>query len=274
MMAGLLHAEWIKLRRLRVTWLTPLLPTFLVFVGGIRIVNSLAESNQRYGVTLDDTILKSFAFPQLMLGGLQFASALGTLLVVIFMTAIVGNEYIFDTWKTLLTRRAGRGRFLMVKLSYALAESTLTLILVPVVFQATTLIAMRSVLNLAPPADFAPSQMASLGITFIVAWVRLAIAATIGLLATVITRSGAGGIALAAPWLLGDLLVNGLSLGNAMWQDLAPYTFNFNLAAFEAYLYGNSSDVSLVHCIAILLIYTVGFSLLAVVIFRRRDIAG
>ncbi len=271
---GLLRAEWIKLRRLRATWVTPLLPTALVLVGGIRIVQAMAESQQQYGITIDDAMIKSFAFPQLMIGGLQFASALGTLLVAIFITAIVGNEYAFDTWKAVLTRRAGRGRFLMVKLSCALVESTVTLVLTAVVLQVAVLITLRSVLNIVPPASVTPNDMTSLGITFVMAWLRLAIAATIGLLATVIARSGAGGFVLTGPWLLGDLLINGLSLGGGLWRDLVPYTFNYNLAAFEAYLRGGHSEVSLAHCLIILSVYTVGLTLLAITVFRRHDIAG
>jgi hypothetical protein len=57
-----------------------------------------------------------------LLNGLQFVAILGTLLVVLFITAIVGNEFSCDTWKTVLTRRAQRGHFLMVKLGYALAD--------------------------------------------------------------------------------------------------------------------------------------------------------
>jgi ABC-type transport system involved in multi-copper enzyme maturation permease subunit len=274
MTVGLLHAEWIKLRRLRTTWLLPLLPLVLMLAGGIRIVYALAETSRTFGFAVDETILQSFAFPQPLLNGLQFVSILGTLLVVLFIAAIVGNEFGYDTWKTVLTRRAQRGQFLMVKLGYALAEITITLILVPLLFQAVLLIALRLMLSTAPPTDFSRSNWEAVGITFVVAWVRLAIAATIGLLSTVLTRSSASGMALATPWLLGDLLINALSLNGGMWRDLVPYTFNYNLAAFETYLRGGNGEVSVVHCLSMLLIYTVGLSLTAVVVFRRRDIAG
>jgi ABC-2 type transport system permease protein len=274
MMIGLLRAEWIKLRHLRITWLMPFLPAALLMIGGIRTIQSAAESIKMYGITVDDTIIKSFAFPQPMLTGLQFASVLGTLLIVIVVTTIVGNEFGFDTWKILLTKRAGRSRFLLVKLVYALSEAAVTLILAPLVFQIVILIMLRAVLHVTPSTSFAPAELATLGVTFLVAWVRLTIAATIGMLATVITRSSSGGIALAAPWLLGDLLINGLSFTGGMWRDLAPYTFNANLTAFEAYLQGGHGEVSPAHCLAVLLIYTLGFTALAMIVFRRRDIAG
>jgi len=274
MMTGLLRAEWIKLRHLRITWLTPILPAALLMIGGIRTIQSAAESIQMYGITLDDTILRSFAFPQPMLTGLQFASVLGTLLIVISVTMNVGNEFAFDTWKILLTKRARRSRFLLVKLAYALVEAAVTLILAPLVFQIVILIMLRTTLNITPPTSFTSGEVATLGITFLVAWVRLTIAATIGLLATVLTRSSSGGIALAAPWLLGDLLINELSFAGGLWRDLAPYTFNLNLAAFETYLQGGRAEVSDAHCVAVLLVYTVGFTWLAAIVFRRRDIAG
>jgi ABC-2 type transport system permease protein len=274
MIAGLLHAEWIKLRRLRTTWLLPLLPLGLLLLGGIRIVFSLAETSRAYGLALDGDILQSFAFPQPLLNGLQFVAILGTLLVVLFITAIVGNEFGYDTWKTVLTRRAQRGHFLMVKLGYALAEITVTLILVPLAFQAVLLITFRLLLHITPSVDFSLDQWKLVGIAFVVAWGRLTIAATIGLLSAILTRSSASGMAVATTWLLGDLLINGLSFSGGMWRDLVPYTFNYNLVAFEAYLRGDVGQVSVAHCLVLLLFYTVGLSLIAIVVFRRRDIAG
>ena len=274
MTVGLLRAEWIKLRRLRVTWLLPILPMVLMLVGGMRIAYAVAETSRSDGLALDETVLQSFAFPQLLLNGLQFVSVLGTLLVVLFITSIVGNEFGYDTWKTVLTRQARRGHFLMVKLTYALAEITLTLILVPLVFQAAVLITLQLTTNTALPFDSSTNHWDTLGITFVVTWIRLAIAATIGLFSAVLTRSSASGLALATPWLLGDLLINALSFGGGMWRDLVPYTFNYNLAAFETYLRGGSGEVSVAHCLSVLLFYTVGLALAAVVVFRRRDIAG
>ena len=49
MMTGLLRAEWIKLRHLRITWLTPILPAALLMIGGILTIRSVVESIQTYG---------------------------------------------------------------------------------------------------------------------------------------------------------------------------------------------------------------------------------
>ena len=144
----------------------------------------------------------------------------------------------------------------------------------PIAFQLGVLFALRAALGLTPALQFAPGQLGSLGIDFSVAWVRLTIAATIGLLATVVTRSHGGGTALAIPWLLADLLVNGLASTGSMWRTLVPFTFNYNLAAFDAHLRGNASSVPLAQCLIALLVYTVGFAWLAVATFRQRDIAG
>ena len=46
MTVGLLRAEWIKLRRLRVTWLLPILPMVLMLVGGMRIAYAVAETSR------------------------------------------------------------------------------------------------------------------------------------------------------------------------------------------------------------------------------------
>ena len=271
MMTGLLRAEWIKLRHLRITWLMPVIPVVLVLLAAIPPIFALADAARQSDVA---DVLDTYAFPQPLLIGLQIAAVLGSLLVVIFMTATVGNEFAFDTWKTLLTRNARRGRILMVKLSYALVEATAVLIIVPIAFQLGVLFALHTALGLTPAMDITPGQLGSLGTDFIVAWVRLAIAATIGLLATVVTRSHGGGTALAIPWLLADLLVNGLAMTGGMWRTLVLFTFNYNLNAFDAYLRGNSSSVPLAQCLIALLVYTIGFAWLAVATFRQRDIAG
>lgn len=274
MTAALLRAEWLKLRKLRLTWLMPILPSALVLLGAIPPIFALADTYRRFGTAASNDILSAYAFPQPMLAGLQIANLLGSLLVVIFVTATVGNEFGFDTWKVLLTRRAERGRFLLVKLGYALAEATAILIIVPIVFQLGILLALRATLDIAPPGQVSPGELESLGVTFIISWIRLAIAATIGLLATIVTRSSGGGMAIAAPWLLADFIVYGLGFTGGMWRDIVPYTFNLNLVALEAYLGGRAGAVSLAHCLIVLSLYTIGFTLLAVTIFRRRDVAG
>ncbi|HJW82668.1 MAG TPA: hypothetical protein VJ754_00035, partial [Anaerolineae bacterium] len=75
-------------------------------------------------------------------------------------------------------------------------------------------------------------------------------------------------------WLLADSFVNGLSFVGGVWRDLAQLSFNLNLSALEAYLRGSAGAVPFTQCLAVLLAYTLGFTLLAVVVFRRRDIAG
>ncbi|HEY4723893.1 MAG TPA: hypothetical protein VII92_18710, partial [Anaerolineae bacterium] len=70
------------------------------------------------------------------------------------------------------------------------------------------------------------------------------------------------------------LMINILSDAGGMWRNIVPYTFNFNLVAFEAYLQGGHSEVSAAHCVIALLVYTMGLTWLALIVFRRRDIAG
>ena len=261
MMGGLVRAEWLKVRRQPSLWLTIAIPLALAVLGAWITGQTLA----RFGSVAP-------AFPRPMLSGLEFVNFLGNILIVMLATGIVGSEYGYDTWKNLLTRRAGRGPFLAVKLGYALAAATAIIILVPLAYQLITLLAYAST---APTATL-PEAVPDLVIALLVAWLRLAIAACIAVFTTVIARSSCGGLVLALPWLIIDGIVAGLgSLPfRSFWHDVAPYTFNYHLSALAADLSGGAGNVSPLYSASVLLAYTAGLFALAVVIFRRRDIAG
>ena len=274
MTAGLLRAEWLKLRRMGITWLILVVPAVLALLGSLLSIFSMADVARRYGSGMIQRTLAEFAFPQPAMLGLQIVDFLGPILILIFMTAVVGNEFSLDTWKNLLTRHAGRGRFLIVKLAYALAEAGAAIILVPAAFQAGVLFALRTALDITPSLSLSAGDLQTLSAAAIITWLRLAIAACLGLLASVVTRSSGGALAIAAPWLLADSFVNGLSFVGGLWRSVSQYTFNLNLGALDTYLRGGAAPVSLAHCLLVLSVYTAGFIMLAIMVFRRRDIAG
>ena len=273
-MIGLWRAEWLKLRRMGITWTTLFLPVALALVGSVLPVFGLASTARQFDTGLIQSALAEFSFPQPMIFGLQVVDFLGPILILIFVTTTVGNEFSFDTWKNLVTRHAGRGHFLVVKLSYALAEATAATLLVPIAFQLGTLFALKTSLDITPSLGVTAGDLQTLSIAASITWLRLAIAACIALLAAIVTRSGSGAFAIAIPWLLADSFINGLSFIGGLWHDVAQFSFNLNLGALDAYLRGGSASIPLAQCISVLLAYTLGFTLLAIMVFRRRDIAG
>ena len=273
MTAGLMRAEWVKLRKMRLTWLALIIPAVLALLGSILTAVSAAEAIRQFG-GVAGSIVDPIAFPQPLLFGLQLVDFLGTILIVIFTATVVGNEYGFDTWKNLLTRRAERSRFLLVKLAAMLAESTLLVLLVPALFQIGLILTLRSLVAAQVPLNLQPGELQTLSAAFLVSWLRLAVAASLGLLAATVTRSTGSGITVAVPWLLADSIVNGLAVVGGTWRDLARLTFNFNLNALAANLRGGTGEVTLVQSLAVLAVYTLGVSALAIMLFRRRDIAG
>jgi len=270
----LLRAEWLKLRRMNITWAMLVIPTALALLGSTIPVASLRNAARYLGPNINESI-RQFAFPQPMLFGLQIDDFLGSLLVLVFITSIVGNEYHFDTWKNLLTRHAGHGRLLLTKLAYALIASAILLIAVPLIFQAGTLVALRTVLDWTPTTLTLSSsearEIASLAVT---AGLRMIIAACMGLLAAVTARSSGGGFAIAAPWMVADSIVSSLGFAGGLWNALAPFTFNYNLTALAANLSGGRGLASVGASLIVLSIYTLGFTVLAITLFRQRDIAG
>jgi len=273
--AGLLRAEWIKLRRMRITWLVLLLPAAAGLCGAILPTLAAADAVRRFGTRILQTV-DTFAFPQSMLFGLQIVELLGSILIVVFITSAVGNEYGFDTWKNLLARHGRRGVFLLAKLLYALAAVTALIVIVPILVHLGMLVTFRAAAGFDFPLQAAPDGWQTFGGAWLLAWLRLAITASIGVFATVITRSGGAGVAIAVSWLLVDALANslGAAFETSAWRTIAPFTFNFNLNALAVYLRGDAGDVTLLHSLVNLAVYTVGLTVLAMLIFRRRDIAG
>lgn len=273
MTIGIIRGEWLKLRRMGITWVLFLVPLVLALLGSTLPVFSAASTARRFG--LDQ--LGDFAellFPEAMLIGLQIVDFLGGILIILFITAVVGNEYRFDTWKALLARRASRARFLLVKLGYAVVFVTLLTILVPLVFQFGALFALQNALDISIPLNLTSADIQLVGNALILSWLRLVIGISIGLLAATIAQSGGGAVAIALPWMLIDGIVNGLGFFGGLWRGLQPYTFGRNLDAFADYLRGGSDTLTPVHVLIVLLIYTIGISAIAIRIFQRRDIAG
>ena len=290
MTAGLLRAEWIKLRRMRITWLVLLFPVAAGLCGAILPTLAAADAVRRFGARILQP-LDTFTFPQSMLFGLQIVELLGSILIVVFITSAVGNEYGFDTWKNLLARHGRRGAFLLTKLLYALAAVTILIVIVPILVHLAMLLTFRAAAGFDFPQPAAPDGWQTFGGAWLLTWLRLAITASIGLFATVITRSGGAGVAIAVSWLVVDALAN--SLGTAFetsaWRSIAPFTFNFNLSALAAYLRGGAGDpsaefilreaeglragVTLLHSLLNLALYTLGLTALAMLVFRRRDVA-
>lgn len=275
MTGGLLRAEWIKLRRMRITWLVLLLPAAAGLCGAILPTLAAADAMRRFGTRILQS-LDTFAFPQSMLFGLQIVELLGSILIIVFITASVGNEYGFDTWKNLLARHGRRGAFLLAKLLYALAAVTALIVIVPILVHLGMLVTFRVAAGFDFPLQAAPGAWQTFGGAWLLTWLRLAITASIGVFATVITRSSGAGVAIAVSWLLVDALANslGAAFATSAWHSIAPFTFNFNLNALAAYLRGDAGDVTLLHSLVNLAVYTVGLTVLAMLLFRRRDIAG
>jgi len=280
--AGLLRAEWIKLRRMRIAWLVLLFPVAAGLCGAILPTLAAADAVRRFGVRILQP-LDTFAFPQSTLFGLQIVELLGGILIVVFTTSIIGNEYGLDTWKNLLARHGRRSAFLLAKLLYVLAAVTALIVIVPILVHVSMQLTFRAAAGFDLPLQAAPDGWQTFGGAWLLAWLRLAITAAIGLFAAVVTRSGGAGVALAVSWLVVDSLAN--SLGAAFeasaWGAIAPFTFNFNLSALAAYLRGEAGDpsaslsagVTLLGSVLNLAAYTLGLPALAMVVFRRRDIA-
>ncbi len=101
-MFSLLQADLLKTRKRAMGWVMLVLMVF--FIGLVMILSAL---------TSPATI--TYAFPYGLLAEGQTINSLGALMMVIFGATLVGSEYGYDTWKSLLTRYHGRVAFMLSK---------------------------------------------------------------------------------------------------------------------------------------------------------------
>ena len=113
-MVGLIRAEWLKITRQN---------TSRVMAGislGIAALFVLIEVTNVTGTATQafrQTSYYSLSFPNgFYIGVKNIIGNVGVLIVVVLVANVIGNEYGLDTWKNLLVRHQGRGRFIAAKM--------------------------------------------------------------------------------------------------------------------------------------------------------------
>jgi len=134
-------------------------------------------------------LVLSFDYPLGLLFGPQLLNQLGTLMLVVFGASLIGTEYRFDTWKNLLTRRAGRVPFIVSKWITLVIAVVLGVVAVALWGQMLgTLVAGAGSASTTSVGDVL-AQVAVYGLGWLVA-------GTIGMLGAVLGRTTVAGIIL------------------------------------------------------------------------------
>jgi len=269
----LLAAEWQKTWRRRMHALVVGVPLAIGLVWALYMVVEAAVDP-----SLRDRLAEYMPWPAVLLRGKSMIAFLTKLTAVLLTASIVGSEYAQDTWKMILPRGPTRGAFLLTKWVLAVACSVgvvsamLLLACWPPAWMARHL-GMTSSLSGAMTA--APAVNATIAVLYLQAVLFVSIA----LLAATVTRSTLGASALG---LLMMFVIEQLA-GIRPWlawvlpsvhvQNLEARLANDNSlldraeSAFEA-------EVPALTSAAVLGVYIFGTVVLAMLVFRRRDVAS
>lgn len=271
-MFGLMRAEWMKVTRQGTTkTLVGLLLaiSLLAVIGIASTVTGTAplQSRQAAYARLD--------FPGGILTGVELIDSIGFFIVAIFFASVVGSEYSLDTWKNLLIRRDARGRFLGAKLTIVGLAMVGIFIVTTIVTQLLALAAHAFVSDSATSAGLKSIPMSndqffhSLWITSASLLINYAIIGVVATMVTIIGRSTVAGILLSLVWSIGDSIITRLM------PSVGDLTLSNNLASLSKHLdVAGSGAMPLWQNLVVIGAYFIIPLVVAVVVFRRRDMAG
>jgi ABC-type transport system involved in multi-copper enzyme maturation permease subunit len=271
-MFGLIRAEWLKVTR---QGTTKTLVGLLAVVSGLVI---LGVSLSVTGTGLAPTRQAAYSqlnFPNGILTGMQIIDNIGIFIVTVFFASTLGSEYGLDTWKNLLIRRQGRGRFLLAKLMVVSLALLGTFVMAVALTQLLALVGQAFVSDSATQAGLrlatttSDQFLHSLWVNGAPLLLTLGIAGAIASAVTILGRSTVAGILLTLVWYVGDGLLSRLI------PSLGDYTANKNISSLGQYLdKGSSGAIPAWQSLIVVGAYFFIPLMVAIVTFQRRDMAG
>lgn len=263
-MATLLRADLFKLRKRALGWVMLIIMALFV---PLQMLPSafVSPGNVNYG------------FPNGLLEGLAPLPFVGTLIMIILGALLIGSEYSYDTWKNMLTRRAGRVPFILSKVLVLVVATVIGLTVLLPLGQLVGLILQSTLPLHGPVVSISPGSALLLILTQ--ALLPL-VAGFIALMGAVIGRSSVAGIVIGIAWFLVDALLGGLfpalSLSNAtvfLQAQWSGFTVASSGSISPAHLGAISGPMALVPAL-IVGIYLVVPIIVAAIVFRQRDMLG
>jgi ABC-type transport system involved in multi-copper enzyme maturation permease subunit len=272
----MVRAEWMKVSRQGTTRILIglLAGISLLFVIGLTISVTGTDTGSE-ALQVRQEAFSRLSFPGGIFTGLALVKIVGLFIVAIIFSSVLGSEYSLDTWKNLLVRNNARGGFLVAKL---LVTGLALLIIFGIAVALTQLLALGGYAfvsdtatqnGLTSPALSADQFFHTLLVEVVPLLLNFAVIAAFATMLTIISRSTVAGILLTIVWNTLDVTVSLLvpSVGDA--------TLGKNLASLGNHLdKAGSGEMPLWQNLAVLGIYFLIPMVVAIVTFRRRDMAG
>lgn len=275
---GSFRAELLLLRKRAATWVllavAIALGTLFTYVLPYASYVSASADERRPG---DLTRLLPEQLVSSVLG--EFPFYMGVITLILGVVAF-GSEYGWNTLKTTLMQRPGRLRLLGAKLA-ALAVAL-------VVFVATIFVAGALSSIVVAMLDGASMTWPSIGdvaLAFGAAWLLLAVWTALGVLLAILSRGTALAIGLGLLYgLIVEGIITGFGANIALLEDVAQSFLRTNgyslvaplrvtITATDGPGFFSGPFVDTWQALAVIVAYVVGFSAIAGLVLRRRDVA-
>lgn len=228
-------------------------------------------------------LIKNLTFPLVYFSGIKFASSLFSFCSLIMISSIAGNEYGWNTYKTIATRGTGKLDFINTKFLAVLSYTILFTICGVLILTGMASINQSEILTHVQPTENLNGWFAFM--MFGIMLLGLLPYISFGLMLTTLTKSSGVGIAIGLVYfIIGENIIQAfcfLLAGNVgEWLKDVP-----------KYLPGNQLDllmnidnltlkggweflVDIWKPMLISLGYAVGFYAISVAVMKKRDILG
>jgi len=275
-MIGLLRAEWMKITRQGTTRIVLglLAGISVLFVVGLTMSVTATQSGGENPL-LRQASFNRLGFPGGIFTGIDIIKNIGFFIVAIFFSSVIGSEYGLDTWKNLLVRHNSRSGFLAAKLLVTALALLVIFILTVAIAQLVALGGHALISDAATQAGLTDQAVSTdqffhtLVVQTIPLLLTYAVGAALAAMFTIITRTTVSGILLTVVWGILDAAVSYFA------PSVGDFTLDKNIASLGKYLDGvGSGDMPLWQNLAVFGVYFLIPMVVAIVIFRRRDMAG
>ena len=275
---ALIAMERFKVRKRPMTTISIGLVAMLsAIVMGVGYLTARASEEDAATVTAN---LKDGILPGGIVTSLETTQLFARIVIVILAATLIGSEYSWGTIRVLVGSGASRVKLLVAKL-LVLAQASVALVLAGVlagslVATATTILGGHALTLGGFGIDWLVDLVLMLGRTTMVLYVVALIAATVALLA----RSVASGIAVGIVWTTVEPLIGRLLDGNGGVADrIHTVLISTNVEALTAHNGFGPQTVpdhlpGAWQAAGMLLLYAIGLTLIAMQVFRVRDITS
>ncbi|HET8626251.1 MAG TPA: ABC transporter permease subunit [Thermomicrobiales bacterium] len=273
----LLRMELLKLVKRPMTWIL-----LILLLGGIGFGDLVGFLQiNRVSADVRASILGNLTLPGTLTRATEFIYFFGTIMLSILAASAIGSEYSWGTLRPMLATGVPRLRFLGAKL-VALAIVAVAFDVLPLVMNAILAVPVGLIANV--PVFTGPFDAAWVGTLLALAartYLMLLVAITIAFLISLLARSQAAGIGAALGLLIGEQIVGQLLRRlDLTWATTLVNIFpNRNSQSLLAYnVFGRVDRTGEVlgqaHSLVTLAVYCLVCVVVALAVFRRRDVGG